>query len=456
MAWIPHSITEFGEIEVDDADPKRKRARMYQRRRRRRRDDGVCVPFEAVEEGADQDLRVRCAALNFRANKQAANFRIFNDDFSTALATKRVRVQQRIAGNWTNIDLPAVNYRVITKPNKGPDYAAWRWVFRVDGIARLEIEFEQELGASKWSYELTNLQATTERFRIVQRFQLLQAASSRIDIFRRDSIQSAPYHAGYKFAFTGSEAINVDWSDMGADFGSFAADPGFGVGDGVTITSAAFDLAAGALRLIDPTYTADAGWSAGASAADSSWSTGTDFGGANAPGRYAGNELRMVLRFPISSVPSGATVDSVTLEWYVEFVADTTGGFLGRIGPHAGDGRTDPQTESPFSTSWANADTASDYYVNGLTSIQSTGAKSQSLGSAACTDVASARSASVTNFSIAFNAHNMGASGDCYSITASYNNSTTSHQPNLVIVYTEASGGAATKAAYYRRKRANP
>lgn len=52
MAWIPHSITEFGEIEVDDADPKRKRARMYQRRRRRRRDDGVCVPFEVVEEGA--------------------------------------------------------------------------------------------------------------------------------------------------------------------------------------------------------------------------------------------------------------------------------------------------------------------------------------------------------------------------------------------------------------------
>lgn len=455
MAFGNPQLLEYGQIETDDANPRKKRVKITQRRIRRNNAQGQAVAYEATDTAGDLDIL--CAALNVRASQANSNFRILSNDRSRILLTKRVRLQQRIAGNWENVAANPVNYRTVTKPNRGPDFAAWRWVYRLPNVARLEVEFDQELGDGKWGYESTNLSAVSGEYRVVQRMDLVESAISRRPIYRQSGMGSALVLSGYRLTFAGNESISVDWSDMAADLGNVRADATFNAGDSIDIFSTAFTLAPGESKLIDPTYTSDAGWSGHAVGSGAgAWAIDGGSGNSNGMGQNGGVEIRTVMRFPTTTVPTTATVDSVTLEFQtvnVNAMGYATIEF--RIGPHAGDGRTDPEPET-FSTSWTNADNSGDYYVNGITALRSTGPFSQLLGSTANSDLQSARGASVAFFSLSLNAYNGG--GNTYSQPAAYNNSTGSYQPNLVIEYTEAGGGSAIAAIMnsYKRRREQP
>lgn len=464
MAFGSPQVFEFGQIETDDANPRKKRVKIAQRRIRRRviNQDGSAdvVAFRTSEVGADLDLRVACAALNFQASKANSNFRIFNDDFSTALLTKRVRMQQRIAGNWENLDLPFTAYRTITRNGRGQDFAAWGWRYRTSNVGVMNVVYEQELGASKWSYDFRNLGAASGEFRIVQRLVLLVDAQEIRPIYRQDGLSGPLVIAGYSYRFASGERIAVDWSDQAAtgDFASARADETLTAGSGIDIISSPFTLAANESKTIDPTYTSDAGWSGHAVGSGAgAWGIDSGSGNSNGMGLIGGVEIRTVMRFPTTTVPTTATVDSVTLEFQtVNVNAMAYATILFRIGPHAGDGRTDPEPET-FSTSWTNADNSGDYYVNGITALRSTGPFSQLLGSTANSDLQSARGASVAFFSLSLNGY--GGGGNTFSQPAAYNNSTGSYQPNLIIEYTESGGGGSAIAAImnsYRRRREQP
>lgn len=174
---------------------------------------------------------------------------------------------------------------------------------------------------------------------------------------------------------------------------------------------------------------------------DADWSADVDTGGTKYPsdgfdsaGSVSGfGDLRIGVKWDISSLPATATVDQVGLTLEVIAVSGVSGDNWD-IGPYNGDGQADPESDAG-STMYSRCDVSSDLYVDDTTQLRTTGTKTFSdLGAAAEADVEAARDAG-TIFSIGIRMSVEPGSGDEYSALDEYD---ATNPPVLTITYTPA------------------
>ena len=127
--------------------------------------------------------------------------------------------------------------------------------------------------------------------------------------------------------------------------------------------------------------------------------------GSDYVGHSGTRPYRTANKFPLTNLPSGATVTKVE----VIFRVSQQGSSYHRldIHPYDGNGQADPETDSGFDMYSRCA--AGTEYVNDDTSCRTTGVKTIDLGSQACTDAMSAKSA-VNRFSLGW--HEEGDNSD--------------------------------------------
>lgn len=136
--------------------------------------------------------------------------------------------------------------------------------------------------------------------------------------------------------------------------------------------------------------TITANWGADVSSGGTKYpNDGSDYVGYSATSYRTGN------KFPLTSLPSGATVTKVE----VIFRCSQAGGadHLLDIHPYNGNGQADPETDSGSNMYTRCASGTA--YVNDATFLRTTGVKTIDLGSQACTDVMNAKTA-VNRFSL--------------------------------------------------------
>ena len=135
-------------------------------------------------------------------------------------------------------------------------------------------------------------------------------------------------------------------------------------------------------------------------------------------------------RFPLTNLPTGATISQVRLL----VNCGTAGGaaHLLDIHPYNSDGQTDPSADAGDPCYSRSA--AGTAYINDDTSLRSTGAKAFTLGGSVVADVGNAKTA-VNRFSLGL--HEEGENDNYASITAL---DAGSNVPQLEITYTQPTG----------------
>jgi hypothetical protein len=404
------------EIYQDDQDPTLYRSTFYQGRQWVEDEQGHYVTW--VEQKRGQNLEVRSSSFSVQSDAALARFNILNpQNHVDVWATKQPSIQVLRGAQWVDTSLVFDSYQT---EQSLADRGEWKWRFvGVDGV--MLATFDVWPGRSKWTYQFTASRAGTYRFVMEVRPQMPYTFFASYETKQT----SSPYHVTWRFG-TQKDSVSWswrDWIDQGAvesaDIQSKA----------VYIRGTPQVLAIGDEFLVDPSFNSDAAWGA-----DCTESTKFPNDGEDWAGNVGGDPYRVANRFDITTLGTSDTVSQVDFDCEV---LNITGGGSSTwiIGPYAGTGQGDPETDA-VGDMFSNCDVSSDNYVTGITDFRTTGSKSfTDLGSTANTDMENARDAGTTfTLSIKMTTETSGN----YTYLAEYTHATVGFRPTLTVTHSSS------------------
>lgn len=144
--------------------------------------------------------------------------------------------------------------------------------------------------------------------------------------------------------------------------------------------------------------------------------------------------FRSVIRFPLTSIPAGATIESVNFIFNVKSGGTGRSSVFADIQAYNQDGQADPQADSTASVRHTRAGNDTSPYIDNSNQMQTLGIKTIPLPASARTDLASAN-ATVDRFSLAMNENSTAQTDGFNSNVEAIEDTTGTNKPKLEVTY---------------------
>lgn len=440
MGYEQIELRADARILVNSENTRQRRAFIYPGRRWSRNSQGLYVAF-ADEMRAD-GRRVMCAAMNLQTRQAAGNWDGFDDGFSVRRFTMTHRIRRFNGQSWDVLPLSMVNQRLLSRDGQAEEWSGYGWRFQhLEENHQLDTVLTQRLGIDKWISRFTAGGPLASQYRWEKVIALPRAAQQVTRMGSYRFVNGAIELLGESrvtFHFGANDSLTVNYEDMRLTdvFGGCSADE-----NGLVLWSKPFFLQPGESFEIDPVVTQNAAWSGDALLSSGQWVSSTNFGNSNYFGSDAGNPIRNVARWSLSSITDWSAANTINDFRYLPFVENGLSGMdftSARTGRYGATGGNDPQTDTFNPTSWSRADLSGSgsggAWITGQTWCRTTGEKDLDLGTTADSDLKSLLDGGGTTVAIANNTEE--TSGNRYCPLGAWDNSTSSHWPQIQVDYT--------------------